>query len=40
MMKKRLDLWLALCILVAVVFVLLAGFHRLGIELELPSSVR
>ncbi len=37
MLKKRMDFWLALCVLFAVVLVLLAGFHRLGIQLELPA---
>ena len=36
MIKKRFDFWMALCVLVGVVMVLLAGFHRLGIDLELP----
>ena len=36
MLRKHVDLWLALCVLFAVVLVLLAGFHRLGIELKLP----
>lgn len=37
MFNKRLDFWLALCVLFGVALVLLAGFHRLGIELELPT---
>jgi len=36
MLKKRFDLWMALCVLFGVVLVLLAGFHRLGVDLELP----
>jgi hypothetical protein len=36
MRKRNFDLWLALCVLCGVVLVLLAGFHRLGIDLELP----
>jgi uncharacterized membrane protein YhhN len=37
MLKKRnFDLWMALCILCAVVLVLLAGFERLGVELHVP----
>lgn len=38
MIKKRLDLWMVLCVLLAVVLILLAGFHRLGIDLELPAT--
>ena len=37
MIRKHFDFWLALCILLGVVFVLLAGFERLGIELEFPT---
>ena len=36
MIKRRFDVWLALCVLLGVVLVLLAGFHRLGVDLELP----
>jgi hypothetical protein len=36
MLKKRFDLWMALCILFAVVLVLLAGFDRLGVDLRVP----
>jgi len=36
MLKNRFDLWLALCVLFAVVLVLMAGFHRLGVDLEIP----
>jgi len=36
MLKDRFDFWLAICVLGGVVLVLLAGFHRLGIDLELP----
>ncbi len=36
MVKKRFDLWLALCILFGVVLVLLAGFNRLGIDIQIP----
>jgi len=38
MLKRRFDVWMLLCILCAVVLVLLAGFHRLGIDLELPIN--
>lgn len=38
MPKQRFDFWMLLCILCAVVLVLLAGFHRLGIDLELPVN--
>ncbi|HVF13467.1 MAG TPA: hypothetical protein VM942_02650 [Acidimicrobiales bacterium] len=37
MLKNRFDFWLALCVLFGVVLVLLAGFHRLGIDLQLPA---
>jgi hypothetical protein len=38
MLKNRFDFWLALCVLFAVFLVLLAGFHKLGIELRLPIN--
>ncbi|HEX7277138.1 MAG TPA: hypothetical protein VF244_07160 [Acidimicrobiales bacterium] len=36
MIQKKFDLWLALCILLGVTLVLLAGFHRLGIDIQIP----
>lgn len=36
LVKGKFDVWLALCVLVGVVFVLLAGFHRLGIDISIP----
>ncbi len=36
MVKKGFDLWFALCILLGVVLILLAGFHRLGIDIQVP----
>jgi hypothetical protein len=35
-MKKRFDLLFALCILLGVFVVLLAGFHELGIDIQIP----
>jgi hypothetical protein len=36
MMKQKFDLWFALCILLGVALVLLAGFRQLGIDIEIP----
>ncbi len=36
MVNRKLDIWFALCILLGVVLVLLAGFHRLGIDIQIP----
>jgi|GEM_PF-6428668 len=36
MLKKRIDVWMTLCILIGVVLVLMAGFHKLGVDIQIP----
>ena len=35
-MKQRIDLMFALCVLLGVVVVLMAGFHHLGVDIQIP----
>jgi len=35
-MEKRFDGWLALCILLGVAVILLAGFRELGVDIQIP----
>ena len=35
-MEKRFDGWLALCILLGVAVILLAGFRQLGVDIQIP----
>ncbi len=39
-MQKRFDVLFALCILLGVFLVLVAGFHDLGIDIQLPVISR
>ncbi|MEA2901776.1 MAG: hypothetical protein QOH36_1663 [Actinomycetota bacterium] len=35
-MQKRFDWLLAMCILLGVAVILLAGFHELGVDIQIP----
>ncbi|MEA2825651.1 MAG: hypothetical protein QOG43_90 [Actinomycetota bacterium] len=35
-MQKRFDFLFALCILLGVFLILLAGFHQLGVDIQVP----